>query len=69
MSNLARVRRERGLTQADLSLMTRISTPAISSMECGRLKPYPSWKRRLARVLEVTDEELFGKEDSHDRSS
>jgi transcriptional regulator with XRE-family HTH domain len=41
-----------GLTQADVSSITRMSIGDISRIECGRLLPSESQVQRLRRVLE-----------------
>lgn len=60
MSNkLREKRKERGLSQLKLSLVTNIAPGDISRIENGWIKPYPSWKKRIARALGTTETELF----------
>ena len=59
MSNLQKVRKEKGLSQLKLSMMTGIAPGDISCIENDRLRPYPGWRKRLTRVLGVSEQELF----------
>ena len=59
MSNLQKVRKEKGLSQLKLSMMTGIAPGDISCIENDRLRPYPGWRKRLARALGVSEQELF----------
>ena len=58
-NKLKEIRRQRGLSQIRLSLLTNIAPSEISRIECGWLKPYPGWRFRLARALDVPESELF----------
>jgi len=59
MNNLKEIRKERGLSQLRLAMVTGISPWAISRIENGWIKPYPGWRKRLSRALGTTDSELF----------
>jgi transcriptional regulator with XRE-family HTH domain len=59
MIELTRERRRRGLSQAALARMTGIHPAAISQLEAGTAHPWPGWKARLARALEVPGDQLF----------
>lgn len=59
MLRLTQERRRRGLTQAAVARMTGIHPAAISALESGTAHPWPGWKARLARALELPAEELF----------
>jgi len=52
-------REKAGLSQVELARRARIASTNLSAIECGRLAPWPKIKRRLARVLKITLEELF----------
>ena len=59
-TNLVKEFRERaGLTQVELARRARIASPNLSSIERGRLAPWPKVKRRLAKALKTTEAELF----------
>lgn len=61
MSELLRHRRKsRGMTQEQLGLLVGADKRTISDLECG-VNTNPSWRVvcRLARVLEVTPDDLF----------
>ena len=55
------VRKDKGLTQAQLSDLTGIAAPQINALERQRIKPYEGWQRRIAAALEWDREprELF----------
>lgn len=58
-----RVREERlrrGWSQNHLAALTRIGQADISAIENGRRYPGAGWRRRLAQVFGVPEEELFG---------
>jgi len=65
-NNLQEVRKQKGLSQLRLSFLTGIPPSDISRIENGWLKPYPGWRKRLARALGVSEAELFpeGKSDA-----
>ena len=48
-----------GLTQVELARKARMASTNLSAIENGRLMPWPKVKRKLARVLKVTQSELF----------
>ena len=67
IENLIREYRERlGISQVELARRTRIASPNLSAIECGRLTPWPKVKRKLARVLKTTQEELFPNDHKED---
>ena len=58
-NRLREARQKAGLTQVELGRRTRTAPQTLSSIERGVLIPWPKVKRRLARVLKTTQEELF----------
>lgn len=58
-NRLREVRLQRGLTQLELAIRTRIAPQDLSAIECGRKWPFPSWRRRLAKALGVEEDYLF----------
>jgi len=52
-------REARGLTQVELARIARMASPNLCNIERGRLMPWPRIKRRLAKALRVTEQELF----------
>ena len=58
-NRLKEVREQKGLSQLKLTMMTGIAPGDISRIENGWLRPYPGWRRRLARALGVSEPELF----------
>jgi len=58
-NRVAQIRKQQGLSQLRLAFLTGIQPPEISRIETGRIKPYPGWRRRIARALKTTEAELF----------
>ncbi len=58
-NNIRELREENGLSQLELSYMTRISPSAISLLEAGKQYPHPGWKIRIAEALGVEEAALF----------
>jgi transcriptional regulator with XRE-family HTH domain len=52
-------REKAGFTQVELARRIKMAPQNLSSIENGRLKPWPKVKCKLARVLKVTESELF----------
>jgi len=59
VNTLKKVRKERGLSQLRLAMVTGIAPTEISRIENGWIRPWPGWRKRLARALGVTESELF----------
>jgi len=59
MNKLKEIRNEKGLSQLRLALLTGIAPGDISRIENNWLRPYPGWRKRLARALGTTESELF----------
>jgi transcriptional regulator with XRE-family HTH domain len=47
-----------GLTQRDLSYLSRVPISEISRIECGRLKPTNGQLQRLAKALGVKPDQI-----------
>jgi len=58
-NRVGEIRKSRGLSQLQLGYLTGIQPPEISRIENGRIVPYPGWRKRLARALQVSEAELF----------
>jgi len=58
-NNLKKIRKERGLTQFDLAKQTDISPSDISQIETEKRFPFPGWRKKLAKALEIAEKELF----------
>ena len=59
MNRLKEVRKQRGFSQLTLAKLTNIAPTEISRIENGWIRPFPGWRKRLARALGVTEVELF----------
>ena len=58
-NHLKEFRERAGLSQVELARLARMASTNLNSIEHGRLAPWPKAKRRLARALKTTPEELF----------
>ncbi|WP_240904508.1 MULTISPECIES: helix-turn-helix domain-containing protein [Rhodobacterales] len=61
--NLARLRRERGLTQEELEVRSGLSQQYLSSLERGRRNPTVITLYEIAQALEVSHVELVKPDD------
>jgi transcriptional regulator with XRE-family HTH domain len=59
------IRRERELTQRELSLASGIPQDVISSIETGKVRN-PTWRtvRRISAALELRPEDVFPEDES-----
>jgi transcriptional regulator with XRE-family HTH domain len=57
---LARLRRERGITQAELARMLGVVQPMVSDYERGELRLHGQLIIELTRILGVSADELLG---------
>jgi transcriptional regulator with XRE-family HTH domain len=55
---LRRIRKERLLTQVELSKMTGVAQDSISSLETGKREAHPGTIRKLAKALGVESTKL-----------
>ena len=58
-SRLAETRQQRGIAAAELARRAGVSRQTVYAMEAGNYVPNTAVALRLARILEVTVEELF----------
>lgn len=57
---LQELRKERGITQAELAEMLSLSPLTISSYECGRSAPDDATKVKLAKIFGVSLDYMLG---------
>jgi len=57
---LARLRKDRGFTQVELAEKLGIIQTIVSDYERGRLRPHHDMIVRMAKVLDVSTDELLG---------
>lgn len=62
---IARLRKERGYTQAELAATIGITQKLISDYELDKIRPYPEMVARFAVALHVTTDTLIGLQDSN----
>ena len=60
---LRSLRKERLLTQVELSKMTGVAQDSISSLETGKREAHPGTIRKLAKALGVEPTELIKEQD------
>lgn len=60
---LARLRKERGITQTELAEELGVSQPLVSAWERGELRLHGELIVELARILETSADEILGLED------
>jgi len=58
-NKVAEIRKQKGLSQADLAKLVGVSRNTISSIETGQYEPTAKLALLLAVALEVSFEELF----------
>jgi transcriptional regulator with XRE-family HTH domain len=56
---LRRIRKERLLTQVELSRMTGVAQDSISALETGKREAHPGTIRKFAKALDVEPKELL----------
>ena len=59
MNKLREIREAAGLSQVELARRARIASTNLSAIERGRLTAWPKVRKALARVLKVSEDELF----------
>jgi putative transcriptional regulator len=58
-NNLKKIRQEKGLTQLDLSIRTKIQQSDISQVENEVKYAFPKWKGKFAEALGVSEADIF----------
>jgi putative transcriptional regulator len=58
-NNIVRLRKERGVTQADLAFALNVTRQTVSSLETGRYKPSIDLAFKLSRFFGLPIEEIF----------
>jgi len=64
---LVRLRKERGITQAQMATMLGISQPVVSDYERGALRLHGELILKVAEILNVSADELLGREEPSPR--
>lgn len=62
-NNLKQIKASKGISGLKLSQMTGIAPSIISNIENYRIVPYPGWKKRIAKALDVCEDEIFPSEE------
>ena len=55
-------RSQLGLSQTRLACLIGMAEPTLSSLELGKVKPWPKARRDLAKALGINERELFPSE-------
>jgi transcriptional regulator with XRE-family HTH domain len=58
-NKLREVRTKKGISQLELSRLTKIAPANICNIENGKQYPYPGWRRRIVEVLDMPEEAVF----------
>jgi len=66
---LARLRRERGMTQVEMAERLGVAQPVVSDYERGELRLHGQLIVKLTQILSVSSEELLGLEAPRARST
>jgi transcriptional regulator with XRE-family HTH domain len=59
MNRLREIRKAEGMTQLKLSALTGITQYELSRIENGWVFPWPGWRKRIAKALNVAENEVF----------
>lgn len=59
MLRLTAERQQRGWSQAEVARRTGLHPTTISHLESQDIKPWPSYRKRLARLFGVPPDQLF----------
>jgi transcriptional regulator with XRE-family HTH domain len=63
---LRHIRKQRLLTQVELSKMTGVAQDSISSLETGKREAHPGTIKKLAEALDVEPRKLLKEQESND---
>jgi transcriptional regulator with XRE-family HTH domain len=63
VTELARQRRARGLTQRELAALVGVKPPTLSAVENGWQSPWPKLRAACAAVLDVAEDDLFPRDE------
>jgi transcriptional regulator with XRE-family HTH domain len=66
---LARLRKERGITQEEMAHLLGISQPIVSDYERGELRLHGELIVKLVKILGVTADEILGLESSRNNNT
>lgn len=59
MTRIEFLRREKGITQKDMSSMIQVRQATFAQIERGHRRPWPKIRKAIAEALEVQEEDLF----------
>ena len=68
LNNLRKERVKKGISQLELSRLTRIAPSNICTIENGKQYPYSGWRKRIAKALGVAEKDVFPEEDAEQES-
>jgi transcriptional regulator with XRE-family HTH domain len=58
-NNLKSILKEKEMSQLELSRRTGIGHPTINGIVNCRIVPYPGWRKKIAKALDVPESKLF----------
>ena len=59
MFKFVQIRKEKGISQTELSHLARIPRPKLNEIERNKRVAYPAWRKRIAQALGVEESEAF----------
>lgn len=59
MNNIKKIRKSKKLSQFQLAVLTNITPSDISRLENNKIFPYPGWRNKLVKALEVEEQEIW----------
>ena len=69
MKVLLQALEQKGMTRNKLALQAQINPADLYSAMSGKREFYPQWRKRVAAVLEVQENELFPEVNEHGKVS
>ena len=60
MLHMKKIREQQGVSLTKLCVLTGIHPANLSRIEKGYIYPFPGWRKRIAKALNVREEEIFG---------
>ncbi|MGI6078455.1 MAG: helix-turn-helix domain-containing protein [Fastidiosipilaceae bacterium] len=54
-------REKRGWSKSELSRRSGVDLASLCRIELGRIYPYPGWRRKIAKAMDMPEKVLFDK--------
>ncbi|MCD4786107.1 MAG: helix-turn-helix domain-containing protein [Candidatus Eremiobacteraeota bacterium] len=69
MFEVTKLREEKKWSKSELSRRSGLNLPLISQLESGKIFPYPGWRKKIGKALEVKPDILFQEVNEDDKPS